>query len=293
MSVSTTSTGSQPGCIICGGDHTHFLDRSGYEIVRCVSCGLRFLFPQPTPAEVQAYYEQEYFLSGNSEHRGYEAYLAEAENHRATFRDRLKLLPRPVVDQRLLDVGAATGFFVEQARQAGWRAEGVEPSEWAAHYASHQLGQPVRHGTLEGGSYPVGAFDALTLWEVIEHLPDPRSFLTEAARVLRPGGFLALSTPDAGSLVARVFGQKWLGWSKVPEHLFFFDRPSLGRLLADTGFVVRSFRYVSITATAGFAARRLGALVGLPALGRLPSWLARKPVSVNPMYDLMVVARRV
>jgi 2-polyprenyl-3-methyl-5-hydroxy-6-metoxy-1,4-benzoquinol methylase len=293
MTVNTAFARSEHSCIGCGArGYTRFIERAGYEIVRCDSCGLRFLHPQPSAAEVQAYYDKEYFGSGNSANRGYDAYLTEAENHRATFRNRLRLLPRPSPDARLLDVGAATGFFVEQARIAGWNAEGVEPSEWAATYASKQLGQPVLHGTLEDAHFSPDTFDIVTLWEVIEHLPDPRAFLMEVARVLRPGGFLALSTPDAGSMVARVFRKRWLGWSKVPEHLFFFDRANLERILVDTGFVVQSCRYVSITVTAEFAARRLGTLLGLPALARLPSRLARRALAVNPLYDLMIIARR-
>jgi 2-polyprenyl-3-methyl-5-hydroxy-6-metoxy-1,4-benzoquinol methylase len=266
--------------------------RGNFTIARCEHCGLRFLDPQPSAEAVQAYYEHEYFSSGESLGRGYDAYLEEAENHRATFRDRLRRLPKPVEHRRLLDVGAATGFFVEQARLAGWDAEGLEPSEWAASYARERLGLPVRRATLEDARLPGMIFDALTLWEVIEHVPDPRALLVESARVLRPGGVLALSTPDAGSMVARVFGSHWLGWRKLPEHLYFFDRATLVRLLQSVGFDVIWYRYVSITVTAGFAAQRLGALLGMPFLGHVPRLIAKRALPVNPLYDLMVVARR-
>ena len=175
-------------CNVCGSsEHEIFAFPSSFTIRRCGACGLRFLFPQPTPDEVQAYYDHEYFSNADSPTRGYDSYLAEAENHRATFRNRLRLMPPPGRASSLLDVGAAAGFFVEQARLMGWQAEGVEPSEWAAKYAQTELKQPVLHATLESARFPDATFDAVTLWEVIEHLPDPRAFLQEAARVVRPG----------------------------------------------------------------------------------------------------------
>jgi 2-polyprenyl-3-methyl-5-hydroxy-6-metoxy-1,4-benzoquinol methylase len=280
-------------CIVCNGAvHDVFLERGGYCICRCRSCGLRFLDPQPTAEQVQAFYSKEYFGSGNSMSRGYDAYVADAENHRATFRKRLGRMPVPKRGERLLDVGAAAGYFVEQAALAGWRAEGIEPSEWAARYAREHLRQSVRLGWLEEAHYPASAFGAVTMWEVIEHVTNPRTLLAEVARVLRPGGHLVLSTPDSGSRVARVFGRRWLGWSKVPEHLYFFDRANLSRLLEESGFRISRWSYVSITVSAAFAAKRLGALLGLPMLGRLPARIGNVSLAVNPLYDLMIVADR-
>lgn len=277
-------------CTVCGDTaHAPFMAHPPYAIVTCAGCGLRYLAPRPTPEAIASLYAEAYYHSEDSVVRGYNAYTAGAENWRRTFRDRLRHLPPR---GRLLDVGAAAGFFVEQARLAGWEAEGVEPSEWASRYARETLGVPVATGTLEAAVYPEAQFDAVTLWEVIEHLPDPRAFLAEVFRVLKPGGTFAFSTPDAGSLVARLAGQRWLGWHKVPEHLYYFDRPSLERLLEACGFRVESHRYVSLTVTWGFAFERLATQLGQPWLARVPAWLRDRSLRVNPYYDLMIVARR-
>ena len=277
--------------MVCAGrERRHQRSQNGYAIVRCTGCGLRFLDPQPTEAELTALYSEHYYVSADSRQRGYEGYATEAENWRRTFRDRLRDLP--ATSGTLLDVGAATGFFVEQAQSIGWDAVGVEPSEWAAEYARTQLGVDVQTGTLESARYPDAAFDVVTLWEVIEHLPDPAVTLREVRRILRPGGHLILSTPDAGSLAARLSGKRWLGWRKVPEHLFFFDRPNLDRLLIQEGFVPARHRYASLTVSAGFAIERGLALLGLFGGWRAPGWLTRRSVRVNPGYDLLVVARR-
>jgi 2-polyprenyl-3-methyl-5-hydroxy-6-metoxy-1,4-benzoquinol methylase len=286
--VSTTQSPVRV-CLVCGArESLPFRADGDFTIVRCGGCGLRYLDPQPAPEALERLYAHGYYHSDDPLARGYARYTAEAENWRATFRDRLRHLPPPPA--RLLDVGAAVGFFVEQARAAGYEATGVEPSTWASGYAREQLGQPVETGTLEARAYPEASFDVVTLWEVIEHVPDPRAFLQEIARVLAPGGTLALSTPDAGSLAARLSGGRWLGWQKVPEHLWFFDRPALARLLAEAGFTIVEQRYVSLTVTWGFALDRLGALLGLKL--PVPGWLRERAVAVNPGYDLMIVAKK-
>ena len=279
-----------PPCCVCGGlEKRPFRLEAGFAIAACGGCGVRHLAPQPDAATLAALYAESYYHSEDPLTCGYGPYAAEAENWRATFRDRLRRLPP---GQRVLDVGAAAGFFVEQARLAGRDAEGVEPSTWAAGYAREVLGQPVRTATLAEAAYAAGAFDGLTMWEVIEHLPDPAAVLAEAHRVLAPGGWLALSTPDAESLAARVSGARWLGWRKVPEHLWFFGADHLGRLLGQAGFEVVERRYVSLTVTLGFALERLGSLLGAPALPRLAGPLRGVAVRINPGYDLMLVARR-
>jgi SAM-dependent methyltransferase len=280
-------------CPICnGGPAVTWIRRGEFSIVRCSRCGFRFLDPQPTPEQLRCLYGESYFQNSESVGRGYSGYIDEAENVRETFRRRLRHLPLPMGRPKLLDIGAAAGFFVEQARRVGWEACGIEPSEWAARYARERLGQPVTTGTIEDQAYEPATFDVVTMWEVIEHLPDPRAVLAEAHRILKPGGQLILSTPDAGSTVARLSGRRWLGWSKVPEHLHFFDRQSLDRLLRDCGFTPPSFRYVSLTVTWGFAVGRLGEMLGLRSHFQRPGWLSRRTVTINPLYDLMAISAR-
>jgi SAM-dependent methyltransferase len=287
-----TASTTRRACIVCGSDEqTQFRKQDGYTIVACVCCGLRFLDPRPSEEALASLYRESYYLSSDSRRQGYDSYAAEAENWRRTFRDRLRDLP--ATPGRLLDVGAATGFFVEQARIAGWDAAGVEPSDWAAEYARRELGMDVVTGTLESVPFPSGAYDVVTLWEVIEHLPDPMSTLREIRRILRPGGRLVLSTPDSGSLAARLSGRRWLGWRKVPEHLFFFDRANLDRLLLHSGFQPVRHRYASLTVSAGFALERSLSLLGLPATVRAPGWMARRSIRLNPGYDLLVVSLHV
>jgi SAM-dependent methyltransferase len=203
----------------------------------------------------------------------------------------LSLLPPPTAGAALLDVGAATGVFVERARRHGWAASGVEPSAWAAAHARDTMGQPVVTGSLEDLTVESGSLGGVTMWEVIEHLPDPREVLEHIRRLLRADGFLALSTPDAGSTVAKLLGRRWPGWKKVPEHLYHFDRPTLRRLLHETGFVVSTMRYVPLVVTRGYLLDRVRDLTGFSVPGLLPKFDRTVPIQVNPYYDLFVLAR--
>ena len=280
-------------CPVCGSSSSRpFAARGGFCIVSCQVCGVRYLDPQPTAAELDALYGEQYFAHGHAGDPGYDRYVDEIDNIRRTFDDRLRFLPPPGAGDRLLDLGAAIGLFVERARRAGWNADGLDPSAWACRYATDVLGQPVRQGTIETAAPAPGQYDAVTMWEVIEHLPDPGATLRGVAAALKPGGVLVLSTPDAGSRVARLLGGRWPGWTKVPEHLTFFDRQSLGRLLRETGFRVETRRYVPLVVSRGYLLDRIGGVVGTRMHRRLPAkWLDR-PVRVNPFYDLLVVARR-
>lgn len=281
-------------CIVCAStESTVFREVNGYVIRACRGCGLRFLDPQPTMEELDRLYGELYFAKPQPGHPGYDRYLEEQSQLRRMFEHRLDLLPRPESGQALLDVGAAAGIFVERARARGWDARGVEPSAWASQYAREQLKQPVATGTLKSLALPDASLDALTLWEVIEHLPDPLGELREMRRILRPGGVLALSTPDAGSTVTRMLGMRWPGWSKVPEHLFFFDEASLTRLLRRAGFEVTTARYVPLFVSFGYLLDRIGEVTRVSLKVPLPERWLRGSVRINPGFDRFVLATAV
>lgn len=280
-------------CIVCGSSaSTDFLARGRFSIRACTHCGLRFLWPQPGPLELQALYDDSYFSSEDSEGRGYSDYLEQPENHRRLFRDRLARLPRPSPGARLLDFGAAAGFFVEQASQVGWNAEGIEINDRMARYGRDVLGCRISNSSLEQLRDAEVSFDLVTMWEVIEHLAQPGETLRQIHALLRPGGHLALSTPDCGSIAARLMGKRWLGWRKIPEHLYFFDSATLTRLLNRSGFDILHKAYVPLFVDVEYAFERLSAILGIPAVARAARPWRHRPIKLNPYYDLMVLARR-
>ena len=141
----------------------------------------------------------------------------------------------------MLDVGCATGIFLDGMRSLGWQAQGVEPSQVAADYAQQRFGLDVFQGRLEDAGFADASFDAVTLWDVLEHVHEPRQVLDEIARILRPGGVLVLSLPNPDSLEARLIGRFWLGWD-LPRHLNLFRPILLGAHLAKRGLPVERIR---------------------------------------------------
>lgn len=241
-------------CPVCGAGAPRPKLRVGrVEILGCGACGLAWWTPDPAHAAASVY-DAGYFHGAGSG-RGYDDYAGLEASLRETFARRLRRLAPPAPGARLLDIGAAYGFAVAEARRAGWRAWGLEVSAAAARAAA-AAGIPVLVADAARAPFAAGSFDAVTLWDVLEHLPDPHVAVAELARLLRPGGQLALSTGDVGSVAARLSGARWHLYN-LPEHLFFFSRQSLRRLLEAHGLRVESMRAEGARYPLGYLVERL------------------------------------
>lgn len=194
-----------------------------------------YLSPRPGPAEIGLYYPPDY---GN--------FRPAIEDERFSLmrwmRRRKLALRRKLVERysgcaagRLLDVGCATGLFLHEMAQAGWQVAGVEPADEAAAYARRRFGLDVLTGRLEDAPFVSCSFDVITYWDVLEHTFSPTAELAQAARLLKPGGLLAVNIPNWESPDRRLFGAHWIGLDP-PRHLYVFTRRTLTALLARAGF---------------------------------------------------------
>jgi len=234
---------------------------SGYghhpQIVECRHCGLVYANPRWSTDDVMDAY------SAVQD----ETYVEERLGRELTFRHHLRDMERvigPADGRSLLDVGAYIGVFVEAATAAGWKAQGVEPSEWAAAEAQRR-GLDVQVGTLDNADLVEESFDVVTMWDVIEHLADPAAELDKARRLLRPGGWLVVHTMDIDAPFSRLAGSRW-PWL-MDMHLYYFSRRTLRHMLSEHGYNVvwdgARRRYLSL----GYLASRVAGMNG--ALGRL------------------------
>jgi SAM-dependent methyltransferase len=248
-------------------------------IVRCQACGHGSLAESPPPVDVEHAYADAVDAVSLREERG----------QIETARRALVHLERWVNPGRLCDLGCWTGSLLVAARDRGWQVVGIEPSSWAADHA-RQRGLDVRTTTLLDHGLEEHAFDAVTLCDVLEHLDDPAAALAVVRELLRPGGVVYLTLPDAGSPLARALGRRW--WSILPMHLQYFTRGSIVRLLNDAGFSVLSVdSHAKVFSARYYAERLLGysQLLG-DATVKLTEWLGAAEKLVAPdLHDRMAV----
>lgn len=227
-------------CPVCdAADLADVFREDPWQLVRCRACDLVFVVNPPTDEELAHLYS---FATG------YHTQLRDdaeeiAEFHRQARRKLDAVMRHQPQPGRLLDIGSTAGFFVKAAADAGWEATGVELSPDTSALARERYGVDVRTGRLEDMDFEEGSFDVVTLWDIIEHVRDPRATMARVARLLRPGGLVGILTPNLDGLfprasyrVATLVG----AWPAVepPGHLFQFSTRTLGDLLTRTGFEV-------------------------------------------------------
>ena len=199
------------------------------QVVRCPSCRLVYVNPRPAAELTIGCYSDAVDPT----------FVAQNDSRIAAFRKSLgnvlrRLGQRDGGGRRVLDIGCAGGAFPVAARELGFDPVGVEPSRWMADFARRTYGLDVRDGILHPGMFPSGSFDMVTLWDVIEHVPQPHHLLTIAFDLLKPGGLLLVNYPGVDTIAARVLGKRWPFWLSV--HLLYYTRQTMARQLSRAGF---------------------------------------------------------
>lgn len=248
--------------VLTGGDLLHDLPGE-FTVVKCCTCGLMRTSPRPTPEAIGFYYPDDYG-----------PYLGtQVQQTKAT--SGIKKLFKPVVRRifnfnsiklpslnpgRMLEIGCASGAFLHEMAGQGWQVQGIEFSEKAAQAAA-QLGYRVHAGPLETAPQPDEPFDLIVGWMVLEHLHDPVSCLLKLHEWAKPGAWLALSVPNAGSLEFRLFKDKWYALH-LPNHLYHFTPATLEKVLSASGWrlekVYHQRTLSNLIASAGYVLRDKG-----------------------------------
>jgi len=226
-------------CNLCGNDQIKELyNLPPYNIVRCLNCGLVYLNPRPYPGQMmKAYDSQDYYFSDGKQTEMFYGYpdYTKLRKHLYFVADELMRPLKNTIRGNLLDVGCGMGFMMKRFQELGWESHGVDVSSYATEYARSELGLKAYTGTLETLNLANDFFDTVTIILAIEHMPDPRSTLAAVNKLMKPGATIIIATHDIGGLWPRISRSKWQHIF-VPEHLFFFSRKTLARLLNETGF---------------------------------------------------------
>jgi 2-polyprenyl-3-methyl-5-hydroxy-6-metoxy-1,4-benzoquinol methylase len=231
-------------CALCGvainnrGQFKAFLACGGFSYVKCNSCGLVQINPQPVAEDVERRYRQSY---GN-EYLTYQLKNETAffELQKLTFEDmgfervEKELKESGDGQPKVLDIGCATGVMLSFLRDRGWQTTGVEISP-SAEYARNERGLNVHRQTLNDCNFPPESFDLVLASHVVEHLNDPRALFAEVFRIMRPGAYLILITPNIAGFQARLLGSRWR--SAIFDHLYLFSKRTITAMLRKQGFI--------------------------------------------------------
>jgi 2-polyprenyl-3-methyl-5-hydroxy-6-metoxy-1,4-benzoquinol methylase len=222
----------QVSCPLCGADvpmNSHF--RNGAERIRkCPGCSVAFVYPRASGLELLSQYSPSYFQEK------YDTLRQSEYVNMQSWQTKIAMCLKRVDKLRdgktglLLDVGCGKGWFLESARKHGWEVQGLELCPEVAKATMERVGTQVHIGSIFDVALPSETFDLVTMFDVIEHLEAPLEALRICHRILKPGGALALSTPNLTGLGCRLLGARAFGvWPD--EHIIYFGPASMRRAI--------------------------------------------------------------
>ena len=226
------------GCNLCGETTSRpIFSVKGYDLVECTGCGLAYIANQPDDAELARIY------SGGE---GYHAALKDPASPqwaaiRRTAAAHMKFMRKVPGGGRLVDVGCSTGQFLNMARQAGYAVSGIEFSADSRSFAQDHFSLAVESGSINDTALAPASLDLVTMFDVIEHVRDPLADMAAAYRLLKPGGWFVLSTPNIDGLfprLSRPLANKLDYWPhpEPPYHLYQYSVRTLATSLEKAGF---------------------------------------------------------
>ena len=227
ISTATSDVGPRI-CPLCeSADAVSVLGGQPFHLVRCRKCSLTYTRPLPSPQELEKLYSDDFYPTGTTTMKQVRTLL-----HRIVLRQRYRPLSHRKPG-RLLDVGCGDGDYLRYMRSRGWDVHGTETSSAAIRLARLKGIEPVASASV----FPTGYFDAVTLWHVIEHLPDPASELVELHRIVKTDGVLVAEVPNMNSWMYTICREDWFPLD-IPRHLQHFTPRTLRMLLDKCGFIV-------------------------------------------------------
>jgi len=218
-------------CPLCGASaRSPFLSCTGFSFVRCSACGAVYQNPCPVFEDLRGRYGEGYFTYEHDNESNF-FHLMELGLGDIDFDARAASLPEP---RTFLDIGCATGMLIQSMKRKGWVVQGVDVCRESAEYGRRTRGVDIFPGTLQEAGFPDNSFSVVHFSHLIEHVPDPKGLLAEVLRILKPGGFAVITTPNVDGFQARLFRSDWR--SAIADHVVLFSRRTLGMVIDEAGF---------------------------------------------------------
>jgi len=226
-------------CPVCGGDRVRRPLRKEFQGTElhfgtCTECSTLYMNPRMTVESLRTVYDSEEFYEGRENNLNYYSFLSGERYLRRTAAGRIERFREHARGDRLLEVASAAGFFLAEAKAAGFASEGIEISRPMAAYASKRWGVPVSGASIEEVDLSPETYDVIASWGVMTIVRDPRAVIAKFHAALKPGGVWAFNTYDNRSRWGRMFGSRW--YILVANTSQIHHDPTLRRLLDEAGF---------------------------------------------------------
>ncbi len=287
-------------CVICGIRDEEFLFNTPESIVKCRRCGLLYVNPRLDAKSLAKVYSKDYFVSDADDpgvdYKAYANYISDEKVILRSMNRRMKKVEKYAPGKgRVLDVGCAAAFSLLAAQQRGWEAEGIEYSDFCVDYARSR-GFKVYQGGLDGFQAQPESFDAITMWDYLEHSCNPLEELKTCNRLLKDKGIVVLSIPNVDSWSYSLLKEKWIGFKNI-EHFYFYSRKTLAQIAEMAGFKLEHSFYQGKYLSLSFFLSRVQYYTKFKPLLKLIESTANKNIAkkisfyLNP-YDILNVVLR-
>lgn len=230
-------------CPVCGSDtfvpflsgKDYFLTGEKFEIVKCKGCGFRFTNPRPEAAELGKYYESAEYISHSDSRKGIFAAVYQ-QVRKFTLGRKLAMISKFQQKGEILDIGCATGQFLNYMAEHGWNATGIEPDNKTRARAISEYGLKV-FPEEQLNSFDKATFDIITMWHVLEHVSDLNGRMKQLKNLLKPQGTLIIAVPNCEAYDAKIYREFWAGYD-LPRHLYHFSKSDMKLLVEKFGFTI-------------------------------------------------------
>jgi SAM-dependent methyltransferase len=218
----------------------HFLTKEEFSLVECLDCGLKFTNPRPNDLDLGRYYQSQEYISHTNNSKGLIPKLYQLVRN-YTLYSKEKLIRSYVSRGTLLDYGCGSGHFMTFCQANNWAVSGVEPDDGARSIAKTSVRDVFKTKEELMRVEPQKQFSAISLWHVLEHLPDLNSVVDFLRLSLEKDGTLFIALPNPNSYDAKKYKEHWAAFD-LPRHLYHFNKASIVKLMSNFGFVLRETR---------------------------------------------------